>query len=216
MFVCPAARSWLIAKLRRVVTFSRPCPVWTLEASSVKAVSRTKVEPVLDGPLRADGLRESLRAGLPAGQVVDDVDRLAAALAGLESVAVPDGAGDLGGVREVETVGGQSPAPRRSPCDRGPRCGRRTSLSPASRTGGATARKARPGSSSPTVRSAPVCPRRGSGHGRAGRRPAQSPSQVERDEQAGEAADLVGLVRYPQLGNGLLSWFGDLGCSVWL
>lgn len=67
-----------------------------------------EAEPVLDGPLRAGDLCESLRAGLPAGQVVDGVDRFAAALAGLESVAVPDDAGDLGGGREVEIVGGQS------------------------------------------------------------------------------------------------------------
>src|SRR5919197_1183380 len=66
-----------------------------------------EVEPVLDGPLRSDDLRESLRGCLAAGQVGDDVDRLTAALAGREASAVPDNAGDLGGMREVEIVDGQ-------------------------------------------------------------------------------------------------------------
>jgi hypothetical protein len=42
MLVWPAVRSWLMAKLRRVAMFSGPCPVRILEASSRKAVSRTK------------------------------------------------------------------------------------------------------------------------------------------------------------------------------
>lgn len=42
MLVWPAARSWLMAKLRRVAMFSGPCPVRIVEASSRKAVSRTK------------------------------------------------------------------------------------------------------------------------------------------------------------------------------
>ena len=49
--VWPAARSSLMAKLRRVAMFSGPYPVRILEASSRKAVSRTKWSPVFDHPL---------------------------------------------------------------------------------------------------------------------------------------------------------------------
>lgn len=42
MLVCPAARRWLIAKLRRVDVLSGPCPVRVLEASSANVVSLTK------------------------------------------------------------------------------------------------------------------------------------------------------------------------------
>lgn len=38
----PAARRQLIAKLCNVAMFSGPCSVWISEASSRKAVSRTK------------------------------------------------------------------------------------------------------------------------------------------------------------------------------
>lgn len=42
MLVWPAARRVLMAKLRRVAMLSGPWPVWTLEASSAKVVSRTE------------------------------------------------------------------------------------------------------------------------------------------------------------------------------
>lgn len=42
MLRCPAARSALIARLRKVAIFSGPWPVRILEASSPKVVSRTK------------------------------------------------------------------------------------------------------------------------------------------------------------------------------
>ncbi|ALC25703.1 hypothetical protein ABE83_00295 [Streptomyces sp. CFMR 7] len=42
MLVWPASRSRLMAKLRRVAMFSGLCPVRILDASSRKAVSRTK------------------------------------------------------------------------------------------------------------------------------------------------------------------------------
>jgi hypothetical protein len=42
MLWCPAARRQLIAKLRKMAMFSGPCSVWTLEASSRKALSLAK------------------------------------------------------------------------------------------------------------------------------------------------------------------------------
>ncbi|MGG7568933.1 hypothetical protein [Streptomyces sirii] len=66
-----------------------------------------EVEPVLDGPLRADDARELVRGGLSAGQVRDDVDSLAGALAGPDVGAVPGDLGDLRGVWEVDTEIGE-------------------------------------------------------------------------------------------------------------
>ncbi|MEU5954144.1 hypothetical protein [Streptomyces sp. NPDC047525] len=40
-----------------------------------------EVEPVLDGPLRADDLRDALREGAAAGPIGDAVDGLGIALA---------------------------------------------------------------------------------------------------------------------------------------
>lgn len=87
MLRCPAARSRLTAKRRRVAMFSGPRPVRTLEASSRKTVSRMKRSPVFDGPLRANDLRQSLREGFLTGQVRDGTDRLAAASAGPRRLA---------------------------------------------------------------------------------------------------------------------------------
>ena len=61
------------------------------------------MEPVLDGPLRAHDLRETLGGCLVAGEVGQHVDRLAGASAPLHAGPVAD---DLRGVREVDAEGG--------------------------------------------------------------------------------------------------------------
>lgn len=78
MLVAPARRCRLITRFRSEAMTCGAAPVRTVERSSAKVTSRTRVQRVLDLPVPADPAGELFGTGLVRAQVGDRVDGLGA------------------------------------------------------------------------------------------------------------------------------------------